>query len=223
VLRARLAARGGVVYWNPGSGVVSTNRYDFEAFGRFTGEASVRSQLLGVRLFAGAYLGNSNPVRQRRISFAGADPYETFTNPLLRSRGALLVRPDFHYHAPGGANLRGFRSDLGGRWAVALNLEVTPWVLRRDRGILRGVGLEWFGDAGVVDTLMIPSASAGRWYTTLWDLGVGLVTRQQVKDLSWTMRFEVPLAVNRWDHAADFAPGDKRVAFRWQVSLEPSF
>src|SRR3989442_539496 len=111
--------RGGVVYWNPGSGVVSTNRYDFEAFGRFTGEASVRSQLLGVRLFAGAYLGNSNPVRQRRISFAGADPYETFTNPLLRSRGALLVRPDFHYHAPGGANLRGFRSDLGGAWARA--------------------------------------------------------------------------------------------------------
>ena len=44
-----------------------------------------------------------------------------------------------------------------------------------------------------------------------------------MKDLSWTMRFDVLLAVNRWDNAADFAPGDKRVAFRWQVSLEPSF
>src|SRR2546426_1134321 len=51
VLPARLARRGGGGYWNPGAGVVSTNRYDFEAFGRFTGEASVRSQLLGVRLF----------------------------------------------------------------------------------------------------------------------------------------------------------------------------
>src|SRR5207245_9112363 len=54
VLRARLAARGGVVYWNPGSGVVSTNRYDFEAFGRLTGGAGVRRRLLGGRLCAGA-------------------------------------------------------------------------------------------------------------------------------------------------------------------------
>src|SRR3989454_3389912 len=137
VLRARLGGRGGVVYFNPGRGAVSRNRYDFEAFGRFTGEASVRTSLLGARVFAGAYLGQSDPVRQRRISIAGADPYETFTNPLLRSRGALLVRPDFHYQAPGGANLRGFRPDLGGRWAVGVNLEVTPWVLRRDQGILR--------------------------------------------------------------------------------------
>src|SRR3989442_14028271 len=87
VLRARLAARGGVVYWNPGSGVVSPNRYDFEAFGRFTSEASVRSQLLGVRLFAAAYLGNPNPGGHRRIPLARPAPDETFTNPLLLSRG----------------------------------------------------------------------------------------------------------------------------------------
>src|SRR5207249_4702860 len=159
VLRARLGGRGGVVYFNPGRGAVSRNRYDFEAFGRVTGEASVRTPLLGARVFAGAYLGQSDPVRQRQISFAGADPYETFTNPLLRSRGALLVRPDFHYQAPGGANLRGFRPDLGGRWAVGVNLEITPWVLRRDQGILGGLGLEAFVDAGVVDTLMIRSSS----------------------------------------------------------------
>jgi len=42
---------------------------------------------------------------------AGADPYTTFANPLLRSRGALFVRPDFHYQAPGDANLRAFRPD----------------------------------------------------------------------------------------------------------------
>jgi len=44
-----------------------------------------------------------------------------------------------------------------------------------------------------------------------------------VKELAWTMRFEVPLAVNRWDNARDFAPGDKTFAFRWQVSLGPTF
>ena len=223
VLRARLGGRGGVVYFNPGRGAVSRNRYDFEAFGRFTGEASVRTPLLGARVFVGAYLGQSDPVRQRQISFAGADPYETFTNPLLRSRGALLVRPDFHYQAPGGANLRGFRPDLGGRWAIGVNLEVTPWVLRRDQGILRGLGLEGFVDAGVVDTLMIQSSPPGRAYTTLYDVGVGLVTQHQLKELDWTMRFEVPFAVNRWADAADARPGNERFALRWQVSLEPSF
>jgi len=36
----------------------------------------------------------------------------------------------------------------------------------------------------------------GRWYTTLYDGGLGIVTRHQVKDMEWTMRFELPLAVN---------------------------
>src|SRR5256884_392809 len=211
------------LYGNPGPGIVASSRYGVEAFGRVTGEASVRSPSWGARLFAGAYLGSSYPVRQRRISIAGADPYETFTNPFLRSQGALLVRPDFHYQAPGGANVRGFRPDLGGRWAVGLNLEATPWVLRRDQGILRRLGFEVFADGGVVDTTVIPSSPPGQWYTTVWDLGVGLVTRHQVKELAWTMRFEVPLAVNRWDNARDFAPGDKTFAFRWQVSLGPTF
>ena len=47
------------------------------------------------------------------------------------------------------------------------------------------------------------------------------MTRHRINDLAWTMRFEVPLIVNRWDYAADGT--DKRVRFRWQVSLEPSF
>jgi hypothetical protein len=35
------------------------------------------------------------------------------------------------------------------------------------------------------------------------------------------MRFELPFVVNRWNYAADGT--DKRVAFRWLMSLEPSF
>src|SRR5207247_1019138 len=82
----RLGVRGGVVYWNPGPGVVAANRYDVDAFERFTGEASVRAPFwlgttLGLRLFGGAYAGASDPVRQRRIPVAGADPYATFTDP----------------------------------------------------------------------------------------------------------------------------------------------
>jgi len=228
VFRARLGARAGVVYFNPGPGVVAANRYDVDGFGRFTGEASLRTPLwlgttLGVRLFGGAYVGASQPVRQRRIPVAGADPYETFTDPLLRSRGALFVRPDFHYHAPGNADLRGFRSDLGGRWALAANLEVTRAVWRRDQGILRAVALEGFVDGGFVDTLALPSSASGRWYTPLYDGGIGLVTRHQIRELDWTMRFELPLVVSRWDYAADPRPGEGRLAFRWQVSLSPSF
>src|SRR5439155_1314630 len=96
-LSAQLAARvardrggRGLVYSTPGGGYASSCRYDVEGFGRFTGEASVRAPFplgttFGVRLFGGAYAGRSAPVPQRRIPIAGADPYETFTNPLLRS------------------------------------------------------------------------------------------------------------------------------------------
>src|SRR5438093_107314 len=137
VFRARAGIHGGVAYWNPGPGIASPDRYDFAAFARATGEASVRTPFwlgarLGLRLFAGGYWSGSDPLKQRRIMVAGADPYETFTNPLLLSAGALRVRPDFHYQAPGDANLRAFGPDLGCRWAVSVNLECTNRVhLRR--------------------------------------------------------------------------------------------
>ncbi|MGH7606555.1 MAG: hypothetical protein ACREME_04370, partial [Gemmatimonadales bacterium] len=147
-------------------------------------------------------------------------PYETFTNPLLRSRGALLVRPDFHYHAPGNANLRGFAPTLGGRWAVAVNVEAVKSLW----GGPIPVALEGFVDLGVVDPQAVPSSPAGQWYTTLYDAGLGVLTRHRVGDVAWTMRFEFPLVVNRWNFAADGDAIDEgRFAFRWQVSLEPSF
>jgi peptidase M1-like protein len=227
--RGRLGLRGGLVYRNPGAGISTTNRYDVELFARPTAEISVRTPFIlkttfGARLFGGAYLAQNGPPLQRRIMVSGADPYETFTNPLLRSKGALFVRPDFHYHAPGDANLRGFRPDLGGRWAVALNMEGTKSVYRRRQGFLRDVSLEAFADAGLVTSQAVPSAT-GASYTTLYDGGLGVLTRHRINDLVWTMRFEMPFVVNRWDYAADVgdAATDGRLHFRWQVSLEPSF
>ena len=228
LVRARLGARGGLAYSKPGPGYGSSSRYDVEGFGRFTGEASVRAPFavgtsLGVRLFGGAYAGQSVPLPQRRIPIAGADPYETFTNPLLRSAGALFVRPGFHYHAPGNGNLRGFRSDLGGRWALTVNAELSRSVWRRDHGILRDVAFTGFADGGLVDTLAVPATTPGRWYTPLYDGGLGLVTRHQIRDLSWTMRIELPLVVSSPSSAADPRPGKGRLAWRWQLSLAPSF
>jgi hypothetical protein len=229
VWRGRIGVRGGVVYRNPGPGVVSTNRYDIEPFGRLTAEASARTPFwlkstLGVRVFGGAYLGENPPPLQRRIPISGADPYETFTNPLLRSRGALFVRPGFQYHAPGNANLRAFRADLGGRWAVGVNIESTkPLLGPRRPGLLSGMALEGFLDLGVVDTLAVPSTS-GKAFTALYDGGVGLVTRHRIRDLDWGFRLEFPLIVSRWGYAADGnGVNEGRLAFRWQVSLESSF
>jgi hypothetical protein len=96
-------------------------------------------------------------------------------------------------------------------------------VVRHDTGFLREAALEAFVDLGVVDTLAVPSSPPGRWCTTLYDGGLGIVTRHEVKGVEWTMRFELPLAVNRWNLAADYAANSTRFALRWQVSLAPSF
>jgi hypothetical protein len=227
-LHARIGVRGGILYRYPGLGIVANDRYDLEGFMRGTAELTARRPFwLGTRLalrgFAGGYLAHSPPPRQRRIFVAGADPYETFTNPLLRSRGALFVRPGFYYHAPGDANLRGFAPGIGGRWAVSGSVELSRTVLTRRGGAVRSLALYGFGDGGLVDSAAARSASGRSAVTTLWDGGVGVVSTQRLGDLSWTMRLEFPLLVSRWDLAADRRRGLGRAAFRWQVSLAPSF
>ena len=225
---ARIGSRVGIVYRHPGPGFASTHRYDVEGFWRPTAWLVLRRPLGGgvtvsARWFLGAYLAHSDPPLQRRIGVAGADPYTTFTNPLLRSRGALFVRPDFHYHAPGDANLRAFSPALGGRSASSVNLELAKRLFSRRTGLLRELALMGFADAGQVDTLAVPGTGGRKW-ANLFDGGVGLVANQAIGDLVWTSRFEVPFFVNRWDFAADRAgSNDGRIRFRWQVSLAPSF
>ena len=132
---------------------------------------------------------------------------------------------DFHYHAPGNANLRGFAPTLGGRWATSLNIENTKTLFRRSGGggLFADAAFETFADLGVVDPRAVPSSPSGQGYTTLYDAGVGLVTRHRVNELAWTMRFEFPLIVNRSNYAEMATDTRNRVAFRWHVSLEPSF
>ena len=227
-LHARAVVHGGVAYWNPGPGVASANRYDVAGFARATAEASLRARSwlgtrLGVRLFAGGYASGSDPLKQRRIMLAGADPYESFANPLLRSAGALFVRPGFHYQAPGDANLRAFRPDLGGRWALAASVELTRSLFHRERGVVRDLGVEAFVDAALVDSLTTTPQPTGEWFSDLHDAGVGVVSHQRVGELAWTLRAEFPLEMNAWDLAPDYRPPGGRIAFRWVVSLSPVF
>ena len=80
-----------------------------------------------------------------------------------------------------------------------------------------------FADAGLVDTLAVPATTPGRGSTFLYEGGLGVVTRHQLGDLDWTLRFEMPLVVAPFQFAADSVSGRGRFAFRWQVSLSPSF
>src|SRR3989442_1215618 len=114
-------------------------------------------------------------------------------------------------------------SPAAGRWATAFNIEAAKSLGARQTGFLRGVELGGFFDGGLVDSLAIPDYNGRGAATPLYDAGVGLVTRQRLGDRSWTMRFEMPLVVNRWAFSADTHGRGRRTTFRWQVSLEPSF
>jgi len=216
----------GVVYSAPGVGVTTTNRYDVEGYTRGTAEARVAfpfwlNSRWSIRLYGGAYASKSGvPVRQRRIMISGADPYETFTNPLVRSAGALLVRPGFYYYSAGGAGLRGFRSDLGGRWAVGVNLDGALPALRRRTGFLREAALTGFIDAGAVDSLAVRGFHTPLPYTLLYDGGLGIATRHALGDYRWRLRLDFPIIVSRPGFAADRVFNSGRLAFRWQVSVE---
>jgi hypothetical protein len=228
VFHATAVGHGGVAYWNPKPGVQSSKSYDVAGFARVTGEASVRAPAwlgtrVGLRLFGGAYLSGSDPLKQRRIMVAGADPYQTFTNPFVRSAGALFVRPGFYYQTPGDAGLRAFRPSLGGRWAVAVNAEITRSLLHRERGVVRDVALAAFFDVGLVDSMATTPNDSDRPYADLHDSGIGVVTQHQVGDLAWTMRLEFPVEMSPWALSAADPPSSGRFAFRWVVSLSPSF
>jgi hypothetical protein len=88
--------------------------------------------------------------------------------------------------------------------------------------VARQIALGLFLDGGVVDARVFGPAS-GSHGTTLYDAGAGLSANLRIGDLAWTTRFEVPFVVNRFAFAADPNGRDRRAAFRWQLSLEPSF
>jgi hypothetical protein len=225
---ATAGAHGGVAYWNPDAPVDPARSHDVTGFARVTGEASVRGPAwlgtrVGLRLFGGGYLSGSDPLKQRRIMVAGADPYQTFTNPFVRSAGALLVRPGFYYQSPGGAGLRAFQPSLGGRWALAMNGEISRSVLHRSRGIVRDVAFGAFVDLAVVDSAATSPNGSDKPYSGLHDSGIGVVTQHQVGDLAWTLRVDFPIEMNAWTLSAADPASTSSIAFRWVVSLSSSF
>jgi hypothetical protein len=211
----RVAATGG--------GVVTGA--DRKPYFRGSGEVVRRRSLGGFelrsRVYAAGVAAAGDLPRQRRIFAAGADPYETFLNPFLRSRGAPLAGGDVHYQAPGGAGLRALRAGLAGQWIAAANVEVERTLLRRPaRRLFSAVSVAAFADAAVGDSAAVGgTARVG----AVADFGLGLRAAHRIGPTSFVTRFDVPFLVTRPALAAGARPGDGRLRPRWVWSFEEAF
>jgi hypothetical protein len=201
----------------------ASGRGSGDAYARATASAVVERTSgalhLRARATAGAALARGPLLRQRRIYLAGADPYELLADPFLRSRGALLVRAGVHYHAPGGAGLRGFSPGLGARQAYGLGLELERDLARRGSGLANRLAVAAFADGAVADGDLDP---AGRLAGAA-DAGVGVRMDHRIGATSFQTRFDFPLWVSRPLLAQDTRPGRHRLGLRWTFSFAPAF
>lgn len=223
----RLAGTVGGVISSPRT-VLESSRPVFDADSYLRGAAEVVHRRtagaleLKLRGVAAAFVAGGVPL-QRRVFVAGADPYETFANPLLRSDGAYLARSEAHYQAPGGGNLRGLKPQVSARWMVAVNGEGALPLLRRPaRRLFSLVSLAGFLDAGLVDTTAV-ATRAGRAYSLVAEAGLGLRLRHRIGPTTFTARLDLPILVTVPAVAVGADPGDGRLKLRWVWSLEEAF
>jgi hypothetical protein len=175
------------------------------------------------RAFLGVGAGHHEAAKQRQIYFQGADPLERLYNPFLRSRGALLVGNDFHYHAPGGAGVRGIDPRLSTAAIAALNLEVERTVLTRPSArLFNRIALAAFTDLSHAIGGSAQSLTGDR-IEFLGDAGIGLRAQHRIGDTRFSTRFDLPLYVSRPELAQYGGPGDGEIEFRWTFSFEPAF
>ncbi len=227
MLSARSSVGGGLSYANPGTGVLTRQRYDVQGYFRGTLEAVARRTIgrklnLGLRFYGGAALARDSVVRQRRIFLGGADPYEQLHNPFTRSTGSLFRRDNIQYQVPGGADLRGFGPSVSALSALALNVDIERTVLSRPRaGLFRQVGLAAFGDVALADG-DFSALPGGTSHRLGGDAGVGIRAQHRIGQTTFVTRVDMPLYVSIDYLAHDLAPG-KRFHWRWTFSFLPPF
>jgi len=226
-LALRASAAGGIAYNRRGLSAALGRSDAPGQYGRFTLEGTAkralgRRWLFASRLYAGITTGDEAVVKQRQVYLSGADPFEQFGNPFLRSSGALLVRPDVYYTQPGGAGLRGFDPRLSTAGAVAINAELERTLLSRPQGkLFRRVGIALFGDAG--HALRDGMFGRGDKLEFLGDAGVGIRAEHRIGETTFTTRADFPILVSRPEFAQDTDPGNEKAGFRWQFSFSPAF
>jgi hypothetical protein len=172
---------------------------------------------IGLRTVLAGTLGGAAVPLQRRIFLAGADPYETFANPFLRSRGSLFVTSDAHYQSPGGGDLRGFAPAASAQWLVGVGAEAGPRLVERPmRRLFSSVSVVAFVDAAVLDPHAIGRDAAA-------DAGLGIRVTHRIGPTRFVTRVDFPLVVSRPLAAVGGASGDRPFKFRWVWSFEEAF
>ena len=222
-----LASAGlGVEYRNRGTGIDTDDRYDAQVYGRVFTEATARRnvgrrQSVGLRVFGGWLegAGGDDPVRQRWFYLSGADPYQQFANPFVRSRDAILTG-DVHFQTPGGGNVRGLERSVAVTRLLAANGEWEHAFLRRPKArLFREARLAAFGDVALSNGFFSYNGG-GR---VAGDAGLGLRFTHTIGQTTFVTRFDVPFWVSHPDQAIGGAPNDSRVRLRWTVGVGPTF
>jgi len=169
------------------------------------------NRTVAAQVFLGYASGDDDAAKQRQIYLQGADPLQQLYNPFLRSRGSLLAGEDFHYHAPGGAGIRGIDRRVSTAAVAALNIELDQTLLARPAArLFNRIGVAAFTDLAGADGLDF-----------VGDAGLGLRADHRIGDTRFTTRFDVPLFVNRPELSV--RPSDNDFDFRWVFSFEPAF
>jgi hypothetical protein len=188
-----------------------------------TARTSLTDRLgFGARFAFGAAGAEDAAAKQRQVYLQGADPLEQFSNPFLRSRGALLVGHDFRYHATGGAGVRGADPRISTSVIVGLALELEQTLLARPTSqLFNRIGVAAFSDfaqglGGPVEPLL------GERLGFVADAGIGLRAEHRIGDTRFTTRFDFPLYVSVPEAAHAAEPGEEELEFRWTFSFEPA-
>jgi hypothetical protein len=194
-------------------------------YGRLTVIGSVRHQVsrvvaFGARLFAGGVWAPDSVPRQRRIYLAGADPYQRFGSPFLRSQGSILTQSSANYHAPGGAGVRGLDPRVSSEQAIGGTIELEYALVPRPvKGLFSRIAIAGFADGGLGNGDL---TSGGDRLEAVGDAGVGLRIGHRLGQTTFQTRFDFPLWVSRPPLAQDDDPAEA-FGFRWSFSFVPAF
>jgi hypothetical protein len=133
------------------------------------------------------------------------------------------VGDDFHYHAPGGGNLRGIDPRVSTTALVGFNFELerTLWTRSSSRLFNRfgfGVFTDLAHGIGGDDQPL-----TGEPIRFLADAGLGLRAYHQIGDTRFTTRFDFPFYISKPTLAHDRNTGDEQFEFRWTFSFQEAF
>jgi hypothetical protein len=221
-LGVRATVGGGIEYRNRAPGTVTEDRYDVQGYARAWAEVTARRSVakrteLRLRGFAGGIFSRDVPLKQRQLFVAGADPYEQFGNPFVRSRGALLVRKGVHYLVPGGGGVRGFAPSVSATRLASVNAELSRSIFSRPAGragLIHDIRIAVFGDLALGNGDLPRGTSSA---AVAGDAGVGIRLGHRIGGSFFTSRIDFPIYISRRELAVMEREHDFGV--RWVFSI----